>query len=651
MCGIAGILTNRGLSADELEHAAGRMAESLAHRGPDDFGVWADHRAGVALGFRRLSVIDLTPLGHQPMRSQSGRYTVVFNGEIYNHGDLRHQLERGGWRFRGHSDTEVATAALECWGIEEAIKRFVGMFAIGIWDAEDCQLTLARDRLGIKPLFVYHSPGVVTFGSELKAIAEGPYFDGEISSAALGAYLRYLYVPAPLSIYRNVLKLEPGHLLSVTDPGQSLPTARPYWTAENAAKSGLENPFLGDETEAVEELERLLRESVGTRMYADVPVGALLSGGIDSSTVVALMSEVSTGPIETFTAGFDQEEHNEAPHAKRIADYLGTRHTSLFLTGSDALELVPRLPQLFDEPLADPSQIPTYLVCELARQHVTVALSGDGGDEVFGGYNRYSLGSRVIPKLLGLPTWVRRCAASVTSAFSPSWVDRLHRNGLWLAPSLGGQRLAGLKLQKLASLLREGSEAEMYRSLLSAWPEPQVVFNNGAPVPTALDRIMQGTTLPGLLDRMMLSDQAMYLPDDLLAKVDRASMSVSLEVRVPLLDHRIVEYSWRLPADLKIRDGTTKWILREVLYRRVPRALVDRPKVGFSVPIEQWLSGPLRDWAEDLLERHTLEEKQLFKTAAVQNAWMQFRKGRTDLALGLWTVLMFQAWSARWVAA
>ena len=623
---------------------ASRMATAIVHRGPDDGGVWIDSDAGIALAFRRLSIVDLSIEGHQPMRSSTGRFTIVFNGEIYNYRDLQRELRASGCTFRGHSDTEVILAAFERWGIARSVRQFVGMFAIAVWDAERRELSLMRDRLGIKPLFIYQRAGLISFGSELKALVAGPEFDRSLNTEALTSYLRYLYVPAPLSIFRYASKLLPGRLLTISDPAAPLPAAEPFWSAEGAALAGHADQFLGDDAEAVETLETLLTDAVRLRMQADVPLGALLSGGIDSSAVVALMQASSNRPVRTFTIGFDQHEFDEASHARAVAVHLGTEHTELRLTGADALAVVPKLADMFDEPLADPSQIPTFLVCGLAREHVTVALTGDGGDELFGGYNRYISGERLITEFQRYPNILRRLSASGVRSLSPGAWNRVGKFLRPVFPVAGQTRLFGERLHKVAELLRADSSAGMYRSLLSAWQEPESLViggHNGAAHRPLGDNGLE------LMEQMMLADQQSYLPDDLLAKVDRASMAVSLEARVPILDHRVVEFAWKLPRCFKVRDGRGKWILRQILYKHVPRPLIDREKKGFSVPLAHWLRGPLRSWAGDLLMSDATS--QMLQSAAVRKEWDRFLAGDVSRAPGIWALAMFCAWKQRWL--
>jgi len=624
------------------------MIAPIVHRGPDDSGVCVDEQAGLAFGFRRLAIVDLSANGHQPMWSPSRRFVMVFNGQVYNFKDLRGELEQYGYRFRGHSDTEVILAAFERWGIHEGVRRFVGMFAIAVWDAHRRELSLFRDRIGKKPLYVYSEPGLITFGSELKALLAGPSFDRSIDRTALASYLRYLYVPAPKSIFQRAIKLPPGHILTVSDPKVALPPPQPYWSLREVVLAGLAKPFPGSDAEAIDELDALLADAVRCRLYADVPLGALLSGGIDSSAVVALMQEMTTQPVKTYTIGFAEEEFDEAPHAARVARHLGTDHTELLLTGEGARAVIPRLPEIFDEPLADPSQLPTFLVSQLARQHVTVALSGDGGDELFAGYNRYLYGTRVLSGVNRLPRGVRRLvAAGIGSVPQPTW-DRLHRVTTALLPGVSNQHLPGERMHKLGNLMRAASVGDMYRALLSAWQQPDSLLVDRGAIEDPNRGILDGGQPAHLLDRMMLVDQLTYLPDDLLAKVDRASMAVSLEVRTPLLDHRVVEFSWRLAHSLKVRGSLGKWALRQVLYRRLPRHLVERPKMGFSVPIDRWLRGPLRKWAEGLLSYDELGRSGLLDPAPIIGAWRELREGRRPAGPALWAVIMFQAWRARW---
>jgi asparagine synthase (glutamine-hydrolysing) len=648
MCGFAGFIMRPGLHDNDMRDIAMRMADTLAHRGPDAYGTWTDAQAGVALGFRRLAIVDLSEHGHQPMTSPSGRYVLVFNGEVYNHPALRRELVDAGFSFRGHSDTEVILAAFERWGIEASVKRFIGMFAMAVWDSHERTLTLLRDRVGIKPLFVYAGHGLVSFASEIKALHRGPAFDTTIDPEAVTQFLRQLYIEAPRSIYQHVTKLMPGHLLVIRDVAGPLPPSTAYWSLEAVWRNGSSARGNGGREDAVDELDRLLRDSVALRRQADVPLGALFSGGIDSSTVVALLQEQSSSPVRTFTVAFDREEHNEAHHAARIARHLGTDHTELMVTGEDALGVVPQLADMFDEPHADTAQIPAFLVCGLARRSVTVALSGDGGDELFGGYNRYTYGSRMLPRLARIPWGVRRAAAGGLRALSADRVDRLHHLFGNVLPGSLRHRLPGEKFAKVANIMQQHRQGAMYQALTAVWQDPASLVVPRTRGASAAAAIVDAVWPDDLMDRMMYADQLGYLPDDQLAKVDRVSMAVSLEVRVPLLDHRIVEFAAALPAHAKL-DGTLgKRLLREVLYRRVPRELIERPKMGFSVPLRDWLRGPLRGWAEDLLSEAALRRHGILHVAPVRRTWLEFMAGRSEHALGLWAVLMLQAWHERW---
>ncbi len=652
MCGFAGYLSARSASADVHEAQVRRMIEPIAHRGPDDAGTWVEPTAGLALGFRRLAIIDLSEHGHQPMRSATGRFTMVFNGEVYNFAALRPILERDGARFRGHSDTEVMLAAFERWGVRESLPRFAGMFAFAVWDAEERCLHLARDRFGEKPLFIYSEPGYVAFGSELKSLLAGPSFDRAIDPDALTAYLRYLYVPAPRTIYARAVKLRPGHLMTLRDPGAALPASEAYWSVVDVARQAAANPFTGDDAEAIAEGERLIGDAAASRMVADVPLGAFLSGGIDSSTVVALMQERSARPVRTFSVGFDEADYDESGPAAAVAAHLGTDHSSIRLTGDDALGIIPGLTEWFDEPHADPSQLPTYLICREARREVTVAVSGDGGDELFGGYNRYLHGEGALQRAAKVGGVGRQLIAAGIDGLAPASWDSLARV---LSPVFGAAaryRGPGEKLHKMRDLMRQPTADRQYRALVSAgFQDPGALVrggrddvSGGIAAAFALDAPL------GVMERMMLADQLEYLPDDLLAKVDRVSMAVSLEVRVPLLDHMVAEFAWRLPRRFKVRGSETKWLLRQLLYKRVPRALVDRGKMGFSVPIDRWLRGPLRGWAEDLLSPDSLRTAEVLDVAAARRAWEGFLRGDGRVsAMGVWALVNFLAWQRRWV--
>ena len=653
MCGLVGFIGGRW-SSDTAQTSAllRRMAGCISHRGPDHSDIWLDAECGVALGHARLAIVDLSPAGDQPMASASGRYVIVYNGEIYNHMVLRAELEQAGLgsQWRGHSDTETLLAAIEAWGLEEALGRAIGMFAFALWDRADRVLILGRDRLGEKPLYYgWQGEGAgaaFLFGSELKALAEHPSFAGVVDRDALTLYMRHGYIPAPRSVYRGISKLEPGSILRLP-AGSREPATQIFWSATGVAAAGLANPVTMGPTEAVDELERLLADAVGQQMVADVPLGAFLSGGIDSSTVVALMQAQSSRPVKSFSIGFYEEEYNEAGHAKRVAEHLGTDHTELYVTPREAMDVIPRLPDIYDEPFADPSQIPTFLVSQLARRHVTVSLSGDAGDELFGGYNRYALTAAVWRRIARVPAPVRKLAARGLTGLSPATWNRLAAAADPILPARVKVRLPGDKIHKGAGVLGSRNAADLYHGLVSLWRDPEALVIDGHEPST----LLAGHTpeLSGFSDveRMMALDMVTYLPDDILAKVDRAAMAVSLETRVPLLDHRVVEYAWRLPLDLKIRDGQTKWALRQILYRHVPRELIERPKMGFGVPIGDWLRGPLRDWAEALLAPDRLSREAYFRPEPIRRMWQAHLGGSVNEQYRLWNVLMFQAWLER----
>ncbi|MFN4067772.1 MAG: asparagine synthase (glutamine-hydrolyzing) [Thermosynechococcus sp.] len=650
MCGIAGLWAS-DLNQQEISSIVERMANTLTHRGPDDGGIWVDETVGIALGHRRLAILDLSAAGHQPMVSASGRFVLVFNGEIYNHLEMRQQLEARGLApsWRGHSDTETLLAAFEAWGIEKTLRKTVGMFALALWNRQDRQLTLARDRMGEKPLYYGWSRGAFVFGSELKAIRAYPGFDNPIERRALALYLRYNYIPAPWTIYAHLWKLPAGSWVQfaaeeITAHRQDRGAVMAYWSLREIAKTGLETPFNGSEPEAVEALEALLRQSIKGQMVADVPLGALLSGGIDSSTVVALMQTQSSQPIRTFTIGFYERAYNEAQHAKAIAQHLGTDHTEWYLTPKEALEVIPQLPWLYDEPFADSSQIPTHLVCRLARQQVTVALSGDGGDELFGGYPRYFLVVSLWRRLSSIPLPLRRVVARGIRALSPRTWNLLYRIIEPLLPRRWHQRLVGDKLHKGARLLPLSAPEEIYFQLVSLWPDLTAVVLGTQEPATLLRTPSEWLNCSSIEQRMMYLDALTYLPDDILVKVDRAAMGVSLETRAPLLDHRIVEFAWRLPLSMKIQGGQGKRVLRQVLYRYVPKQLVERPKMGFGVPIEDWLRGELRDWAEELLSEASLKRDGFLHPAPIRQVWQEHLSGQRNWQYRLWPVLMWQAW-------
>ena len=644
MCGIAGFWAPGGLS-DGAEGILTGMTRCVAHRGPDDTGTWIDPSAGIALGHRRLSILDLSPEGHQPMVSRDGRWVIIYNGETYNFAELRHELLGAGESFRGHSDTEVLLAAIERWGLVAAVTRFAGQFAFALWDRKERRLHLVRDRLGEKPLYYGWQGRTFLFGSELKSLRSHPAFVPEVDRDALTLYLRFNCVPAPKSIYRGISKLPPASIATIAPDGRV--DIERYWRLEQVVARGTAGPLEGSDTELVDQLDRCLRTVVREEMVADVPLGAFLSGGIDSSTIVALMQAESPRPVRTFTIGFHEDGYNEAEHAKAVARHLGTDHTELYVTAEQAREVIPRLPSIYDEPFADSSQIPTFLVSQMARAHVTVALSGDGGDESFGGYNRYFLGQRIWRRLGAVPVPLRQGMARMIHGVSPdSWGAMIGAAQSLLPP---GARVAhpGDRMHKLADIFASRSMVDMHRGLVSHWKAPAALVVGGAEPPTLLDEPVPGLDGLGEVERMMYWDARTYLPDDILVKVDRASMAVSLEVRAPFLDHRVVELAWRLPLRAKLRDGQGKWAIRQLLARHVPAALVERPKMGFGIPIDHWLRGPLRDWAGDLLDADRLRREGYLRPEAIQEKWREHQAGTRNWQYLLWDVLMFQAWLDR----
>jgi asparagine synthase (glutamine-hydrolysing) len=625
MCGIAGVLSSGRI--DPL--AVRRMTATLHHRGPDDEGIWLDPETGIALGHRRLSIIDLSAAGHQPMVSQSGRYVLTFNGEIYNHAALRTELEReasSGWR--GHSDTETLLEAIASWGLTDALRRSVGMFALGLWDRQDRKLFLARDRFGEKPLYYGRAGQAFLFASELKAIRAHPEFTGTIDRDALSIFAARGYIPAPRSIFQEISKLEPGTILTV-DGG-----TEQYWSYREVVESGLADPLPNEEA-ARRELESALIAAIQGQSVADVPVGMFLSGGIDSSAIAALWRKHSSRELRTYSMGFEEAGYDEAPHARAVAQHLGTIHHESYVTSAEARDVIPNLPTIYDEPFADPSQIPTYLMSKLARESVTVALSGDGGDELFGGYSRYLTAANLWRKMQRVPASMRHVVGAALGKLPSGIWDRLAANRA---------RFPGARLQRTFHRL-EGidSFAELYRSFRDEWAgEPSPVI--GAPSDRACELDLDVANGSDLV-RMMYCDAVSYLPGDILCKVDRASMAHSLEVRIPFLDHRVAEVAARIPSDMKFRNGGGKYILKQLLFAYVPSHLFARPKAGFSVPIGAWLKGPLRPWADDLLSRDRLDREGYFSAAMIQKRWQEHLTGRRDAAHSLWPILMFQSWN------
>jgi asparagine synthase (glutamine-hydrolysing) len=651
MCGLVGFLAfninvYKCLDISILE----RMRGSISHRGPNSSNYWIDPNLGISLAHNRLAIVDLSPAGAQPMHSGSGRYIMVFNGEIYNHALIRSELNNSGatYDWRGQSDSETLMAGFEVWGINATLKKCIGMFAFAVWDMQTHTLTLARDRMGEKPLYYgWQGQGnnaVFIFGSELKALRAHPAFEADICPEALGGFMQNMTVGGNQTIYKGINKVEPGTTLSISRH-KPVPDVQRYWSLRNVAQEGVSKPFKGSATQAVDALEVLLKSAVGQQMLADVPLGAFLSGGVDSSTIVALMQAQSVRPVKTFSIGFEENAYNEAEYARAVAAHLGTEHTDLYVTSEQALDVIPRLPILYDEPFADSSQIPTFLLSQMTNQHVTVALSGDAGDELFAGYNRYQLTASLWPKLSRMPQSMRQVVAWGLNRFSPEtlnrWASCLPMSKHWAS--------VGDKLHKGAGVMAAGSLDDLYRGLVATgWLDPTTIVRGLSDYTSP----MQMPQIAGLSDveRMMALDALNYLPDDILTKVDRAAMGVSLEARVPFLDHRVVEFAWRLPMEYKLRhengELVTKWALRQVLYRHVPKGLIERPKVGFGVPLEHWLRGPLRDWAEDLLSEDRIKREGYLHPAPIRKKWAEHLSGQRNNQHALWCVLMFQAWLA-----
>lgn len=643
MCGIAGFYNTRLSSnkdhSTQLAHLLTTMGNTINNRGPDDSGIWLDENNNVGLTHRRLAIVDLSAAGHQPMQSRSERYIIIFNGEIYNHLKLRIALEKANQAplWKGHSDTETLLAMIEAWGLEVTLQHCIGMFAIALWDKQTQTLTLARDRMGEKPLYYGWQGNTFLFGSELKALKAHPAFAAEVDRNTLCLYMRHGYIPAPYSIYQNIFKLMPGCLLRLSAK-QRDPTITSYWSATETAIHGTSQPYTLENQQLVTNLESLLFDAVGQQMLADVPLGAFLSGGIDSSVVVALMQAQSDRPIQTFSIGFYDKRYNEADHAKKVAHYLGTEHTELYVTPEDSMTVIPQLPSLYDEPFADSSQIPTYLVSHLARQHVTVSLSGDGGDELFAGYSRYPFTVNTWKKLSYIPRPLRQLTAKSITQISPlAWNKTAGvLNKHWSQ--------TGDKLHKGATVIASQTLEDLSLGIASCWHNPNEVVIGGTEPNTLFTGDRPNLNNLNDIERLSMLDQLLYLPDDILCKVDRAAMGISLESRAPLLDHRVVEFAWHLPMKYKVRDGTSKWLLRQVLYNHVPKQLIERPKMGFCVPIDNWLRGSLREWAESLLDESRLQHDGYFNPAPIRKKWQEHLKGTCNWQRPLWNVLMFNAW-------
>ena len=647
MCGLNGFFSAQANSYDTA--AIKEMNSALHHRGPDAEGSWQDDRLGLVLGHRRLAIQDLSPAGAQPMHSVCGQYVLVFNGEVYNHLELRQQLGEQGIivDWRGHSDTETILACFANWGVEKTLNSMTGMFAIALWDRLDQVLTLARDRMGEKPLYWGWQNDSLYFSSELKGLKAHPKFQADINRDSIALLLRHNCIPAPYSIYQGIEKLQAGHWiqLSLSDLDNAKHAkSQAYWRLNDVVESGLSNPFTGSPEQAVDTLESTLMRSIDSQMLSDVPLGAFLSGGIDSSAVVALMQAQSSRPVQTFTIGFDDVGYNEAKHAKIVAQHLGTEHTELYVRPEDAQSVIPQLSSIYCEPFADSSQIPTFLVSQLARQKVTVALSGDGGDELFGGYNRYLMAQRVLSNNRKLPKPIRKFVAQGLLTLSPNRWDALFDTLAPVIPSKLQLRTPGDKAHKLAGVLNIDNEHECYHRLTSHWQDPaSVVIGAKEPLTLITDKNAWPQT-DSFQHAMMAVDAQTYMTDDILVKVDRAAMANSLETRVPMLDRQVIELAWRMPLDYKIRNGEGKWLLKQVLFRHVPQALIERPKMGFGIPLHDWLRGPLRDWAESLLDEHILSQQGYFYPAPIRKMWEEHLKGTRNHQDNLWSILMFQAW-------
>lgn len=648
MCGICGywdLNLKLGANTSIVE----LMASKINHRGPDGQGTWHDLSSGVAFGHRRLSIVDLSSAGDQPMTSHSGRHTIVFNGEIYNHVAIRNELNASlGDKiiWKGYSDTETLLISIEQWGIEKALTRCVGMFAFALWDNLDGTLHIARDRFGEKPLYYGFQGKTFLFGSELKALRAHPFFQAEINRKALGLFLRYNYVPAPHCIYKGIHKLPPGSYMRVTKQDFSRNAESPllYWSIEDAVRKGKNEPFVGCDKECVDQLEGKLQNSISMQMESEVPLGAFLSGGVDSSAIVALMQSQSAIPIRTFTIGFHEKAFNEATHAKAVASHLGTDHTEMYVKAEDALKVIPKLPDLYDEPFSDSSQIPTFLVAEMTRKHVTVSLSGDAGDEVFGGYNRYLFVKRLWSVLEKLPHHLRGCLASLMASVPISLWDKLYSIFRPFLPPRSQFALPGDKIHKLSEIIGLNGPETIYQTLISNWKKPEELVIGIDSSSSNITPKKEWGLHENIENAMMALDTTNYLPDDILTKVDRAAMGVSLETRIPFLDHRVVEFAWSLPLEMKVREGQGKWILRQVLYKYVPKELIERPKMGFGMPIGDWLRGPLREWAESLLDDSRLRSEGFFNPAPIRKKWSEHLSGKRNWQYLLWNVLMFQAW-------
>jgi asparagine synthase (glutamine-hydrolysing) len=646
MCGINGFYSK---TSSTFDNAIIKMNSAISHRGPDSNGVWIDKKFEVIFGHQRLSVIDLSAAGNQPMKSISERFILTYNGEIYNHLQIRDKLKNSGnnIRWRGFSDTETLLAAIEIWGIKNTLKIIEGMFAFALWDKKEKCLTLVRDRIGEKPLYYGYQnkqgSKVFMFSSELKALKVHPIFEGEIDRNVINLQLRHSCIPAPFSIYKNIYKLLPGHYLTLkeSDLRNGLtPLSKDYWSLKETAINGNDNPVKLSENDLQDELECKLKDSIKKQIFSDVPIGAFLSGGIDSSTVVALMQSQSNIPIKTFTIGFEDDNYSEAKYAKKISKFIGTDHTELYISSKTALDIIPKLPSIFDEPFSDSSQIPTFLVCELAKKKVKVALSGDGGDELFCGYNRHLMSNKFESLINYLPLELRKVISTLLRTISPINLTKLFK----IAPGLSRQTNIGDKIYKIANILEADSSNDIYYKLCSHWQNPSEIVKNSEEPNTPLSKLKNNLGDLNSQQQMMVMDFLTYLPDDILVKIDRAAMSSSLETRTPLLDHKLIEYVWKIPHDLKFRNNKGKWILRKILNKYIPKKLTERPKMGFAIPIDHWLRGDLKNWAESLLNEKKLEQQGYFNSKLIRKKWTEHLSGKKNWQSDLWDILMFQSW-------